>query len=49
VGAERSKEIVDYYCGWPPQSALILTLTEGFEMACGEKKFISEEYSLSLY
>ena len=27
-------EIVDYYCGCPPQSALILGLIEGFEMAC---------------
>ena len=33
VGSERSKEIVYYYCGCPPQSALILTLIEGFEMA----------------
>jgi hypothetical protein len=34
VGSERSKEIVDYYCGCPFQSALILHLTEGFEVAC---------------
>jgi len=34
LGSERSKEIVDYYCGCPPQSALILTLILGFEMAC---------------
>jgi hypothetical protein len=27
-------EIVDYYCGCPPRSALIFNLIEGFEMAC---------------
>jgi hypothetical protein len=37
VGSERSEEIVDYYCGCPPQSALILTLIVGFEMACKQK------------
>ena len=35
VGSRKSiLEIVDYYCGCPPQSALILTLIVGFEMAC---------------
>ena len=34
VGSERREEIVDYYCGCPPQSVLILTLIVGFEMAC---------------
>ena len=35
VGSRRPiLEIVDYYCGCPPQSALILNLIEGFEMAC---------------
>ena len=27
-------EIAYYYCGCPPRSALILNLSEGFEMAC---------------
>jgi hypothetical protein len=27
-------EIVDYYCGCLPRSALIFNLIEGFEMAC---------------
>ena len=33
VGSERSEEIVYYYCGCPPRSALILTMIEGFEIA----------------
>ena len=34
VRSERSEEIAYYSCGCPPRSALILTLVEGFEMAC---------------
>jgi len=41
VGSERSEEIVDYYCGCPPQSALILTLIVGFEMACNIMNYLS--------
>jgi len=33
VGSERSEEIVYYYCGCLPRSALILTLIEDFGIA----------------